>query len=256
MRVSSGATLALMGQAYDASIASGLYVVKGKLKSEIELINRAGIVMALSAAQDFLAMNDEVHEFAIHVDSPVLVGQVMESLKKVPELSKYEILDWRELVPQMAAYLDLSGTMNLIILILVFLTTSAGIANTMVMATFERRHEFGMLLALGCRPMRLILILLFESIILGIVGVLIGSALGVGVVLSEMQNGVWILRLSGPSGISLAVEGLDISMDIHPVLKATDIVRGIIAVMVTSALATLWPARKVLTLEPVEAMRT
>lgn len=255
MRIQKGAQLALMGQGADGSIANGLYTVKGILKSDVELINRSGIIMSLAAAQDFLAMPNKIHEIAIRLNDASFVTKTVNALKTDALTAHMDVASWHELAPQIAAYLEISGTMTLIILLLVFLATSAGIANTMVMATFERKQEFCMLIALGCKPARLIRILLIESITIGFVGVVIGSIIGVAIVFSEMHYGIWILKVSGASGISLSMEGLDLSMDIFPVLRFVDVASGVAAVIATSVIATLWPARKISRLQPIEAMR-
>lgn len=249
MALHTGDTLALMGQAVDGSVASGLYKIKAIVRSDVEQINRSGIVMNLNAAQEVLAMGDQVHEFAVHVDDPKNISKVLANLRSNPSFTSLEILDWKELVPQLATLLQMMNSLNLVILVLVFLTTAAGIANTMLMATFERSHEFGMLLALGCRPARLIRILLLESIALGVSGVVIGSVIGSGIVWSEMRHGI---SLTG----SLSMEGLNLGTKIFPILKMADIVRGVVAVILTSAIASLLPALKISRLEPVEAMRS
>ena len=109
MMVHPGDTLALMGQAVDGSVASGLYKVKGIVESDVEQINRAGILLNMAAAQELLAMNDQVHELAIHVDRPENIPGVLAALRKSPDLSRFEILDWKELVPQLSAFLQISG---------------------------------------------------------------------------------------------------------------------------------------------------
>ncbi len=47
--------------------------------------------------------------------------------------------------------------------VLVFVAAIAGIANTLMMSTFERMHEFGMLLSLGCRPLRIVALIVLEA---------------------------------------------------------------------------------------------
>lgn len=257
MSLHPGDTLALMGQAVDGSIASGLYRIKGVVRSSVEQIDRAGIVMPLKTSQELLAMDDQVHELAVHVDDPAKIPEVTGGLKKDAALASFDIKDWQELVPQLAALLQVANSSNLIILVLVFLTSVAGIANTMLMATFERSHEFGMLLALGCRPMRLIRILLLESMVLGFSGVAIGSIAGVLLVLPEIRYGIDLAGLGGMGrDMTFSMEGINLGLVIFPVLKLSDVTRGVVAVIVTSAVATLWPARRISRLEPVEAMRS
>ncbi len=157
----------------------------------------------------------------------------------------------------MATLLQMAGKVNYLILVLVFLTTIAGVANTMMMATFERVHEFGMLLALGCNPSRLIRLLAIESLMLGIIGVAIGTSIGIAFTMYGVRNGIDLSALGGTSqGSNLTFEGMSLSMKIFPILKFKDVAGGVAAVCVTSVLASLWPARKISQLEPVEAMST
>ena len=257
MEVRKGDTLALMGQAADGSIASGLYLVKAIIDTPADQINQASIVMELPVAQEFLGMKDQVHEMIIRTDGKEAIPGVLSALKDIPSLRPYEILTWDEIVPSMAQLLQMAGKVNYMILVMVFLATIAGVANTMMMATFERAHEFGMLLALGCRPGRLIRVMAIESLTLGLVGVTLGSVIGIALTLYGVRNGI---DLSGPGDAGqhakLTFEGMSISMKIFPILKLKDVAGGVGAVCVTSVLASLWPARRIGRLEPVEAMRT
>jgi len=256
MGVRPGDTLALMGQAIDGSIASGLYRVKAVMETPVDQINQAGIIMDLPVSQEFLGMADQVHEMVIRTDGQPFIAEVLASLKNNPSLLPYEILGWDRIVPNMATLLQMSGRVNYMILVMVFLTTIAGVANTMLMATFERVHEFGMLLALGCNPARLIRLLAIESLTLGIIGVALGTVIGTGLTLYGARNGIDLAALGGAGGASnFSFEGMDLGMKVFPILKLGDILSGVGAVCVTSILASLWPARRISRLEPVEAMR-
>ncbi|NVN90220.1 MAG: ABC transporter permease [Desulfuromonadales bacterium] len=256
MGVRPGDTLALMGQAVDGSIASGLYRVKAVIETPVDQINQAGIIMDLAVSQEFLAMADQVHEMLIRTDSQLSIPEVVSTLQKLPALKPYEILSWERIVPSMAALLEMSGRVNYLILAMVFLTTIAGVVNTMLMATFERVHEFGMLLALGCNPGRLIRLLVMESLTLGIIGVAIGSVIGVALTLYGVRNGIDLALLGDTGqGSNFTFEGMNLSMRVFPILKLKDVASGFGAVCLTSVLAALWPARRISRLEPVEAMR-
>lgn len=257
MGVRPGDTLALMGQSVDGSIASGLYRVKAVIETPLDQINQVGIIMDLPVSQEFLGMPDQVHEMVIRTDSQPSIPGVLSSLKNLPPLKPYEILSWDQIVPGMATLLRMSGRVNYLILAMVFLTTIAGVANTMMMATFERVHEFGMLLALGCNPGRLIRLLAIESLTLGIIGVAIGTVIGVALTLYGIRNGIDLAQQGGAGqGSNFTFEGMNLGMKVFPILKLKDIAGGVGAVCLTSVLASLWPARRISRLEPVEAMRT
>jgi putative ABC transport system permease protein len=59
--------------------------------------------------------------------------------------------------------------------LIVFAIAIFGVANTMLMATFERRREFAVLLALGTTPSQVVLTVLFEALALGVLSLAVGA---------------------------------------------------------------------------------
>jgi len=125
----------------------------------------------------------------------------------------------------------------------------------MLMATFERTHELGMLLALGSGPGRIVRLIVVESLALGAVGALLGTLFGGALVALTHQTGFDLAALAGggPSAISFA--GLSWSMRLYPSLAAEDVLRAVAAVMVTSIVASVWPALRAARLQPAQALR-
>jgi len=62
--------------------------------------------------------------------------------------------------------------------LLAIVVGSLGVMNTMLMTVFERTHEIGILLALGWKRSRIVLLVLCESAILGFLGGILGVLLG------------------------------------------------------------------------------
>jgi putative ABC transport system permease protein len=154
--------------------------------------------------------------------------------------------------------IELKDWMDLIFVAILFVAAAAGIANTMVMSTFERTREFGLLLAIGSRPMRIVLMVMLEAIILGLVGVAIGSALGSAAVLWTSHTGIDYAALTNLKGedVEFAFQGLNISYVLYPTFEWRHISFGVIAVTFTSLVAALWPSVLAARQEPAEAMRS
>jgi putative ABC transport system permease protein len=142
------------------------------------------------------------------------------------------------------------------VLLIVFVAAAAGIANTMLMSTFERKHEFGMLLSLGCGPFKLSRMVTLEAVLLGLFGVAIGTVLGVGLVLITSQTGMDYAYLGGgQDSYEASFRGLQLSSLVYPRLYARDILAGVVAVFLTSLISVVWPIARISRLEPMEAMR-
>ena len=254
--IEPGMEIAVIGQDVDGSIANDLFIVSNIIDSPVAAVNSLGIVMSLDDAQELVLMQDQAHEIVIHVSEPEMVNDIAARLSSLPILRDAEVLPWREIVPQFVAIIEMMGAYTLIILLIVFIAAAAGITNTMLMSTYERTHEFGMLLSLGCGPGRLSRIVAVEAIMLGLLGVAAGTALGLGFVLLS-GSGLDYAALGGSdTSYEVAFQGLQLSSLFIPKIYVGDVVAGVVAVLLTSFVAALWPMLHILRLEPMEAMRS
>ena len=255
MGVREGDIVALVGQGVDGSLANDLFTVVGLVNTSVDFVNRQGILMELGDAQALFAMPDEAHEILVHARDREEVAALAERIAGLPGLRDAEVLDWQTLAPELVSLVQLVQVAWAFVLVLVFIAAAAGVANTMLMATFERTHEFGMLLALGTTPGRLVRMVLAEAVALGAVGAIIGTALGVALVAATHRTGVDFAALTGGGPTEISFAGLRWSLRLYPSLAFEDIGRVVTAVVVTSFLAALWPAARVARLQPVQALR-
>jgi putative ABC transport system permease protein len=250
-----GDELALIGQTADGAMASELVTVAGIAKSNVDIVNNLGIVVDLPVAQEIFAMGDSVHELTIRGSDPARAEQLARSIAAVPGVGQLETLPWRKLAPEMVQMIDTQDRSTLITLILVFLAAAAGVANTMLMSTFERTREFGMLLALGARPGRILRTIAVEAVTLGLVGLGIGSALGMALNAYLAIHGVDMAAVAGEGVEKLSFQGINFELMIFPKNRGSAILSGVVAMLVTCFLSCIWPAGYLSRLEPTEAMR-
>lgn len=252
-----GQEIAIVGQAADGSLANDLYIVQDIIKCPVDIVNQTGVVMSLYDAQQLFVMPDQAHEITIHTKTSGQAEALAKRLSQMPLLKNDEVLGWQEIVPELVMILKMSDYVGYFVVIVVFIAAIAGIANTLMMSTFERFHEFGMLLALGSRPYRIVQIIIFEAALIGLIGVLIGSFLGYAFVVGTSDSGIDMASWGGDGQVEdMAYMGLNLPLHVYPRLERSDFVLGLIAVMFTSLVASIWPAWIAGRLEPMEAMRT
>jgi putative ABC transport system permease protein len=131
------------------------------------------------------------------------------------------------------------------------LVAGIGIMNIMIVSLIERTREIGILKALGMRSRTVLGIFLGESVIIGVIGAVIGIVLGWG-----LANIVAILfsgggPLSGIGGGQAAGTGLRIT----PVLTPTVFLGAFAFGIGVSVIFALYPAWRASKLKPVEALR-
>lgn len=254
MGVRPGAVIAVVGQAADGSVANDLFTVAGVVETSVDFVNRQAVIMEIADAQALYAMPDEAHEIVVYARDAADVTALSARLAALPPLAGLEVLDWQTLAPEMVSLVQIVEVAWLLILVLVFAAAAAGVANTMLMATFERTHEFGMLLALGTRPLRIVAMIGVESVALGVLGAAMGGVVGVMLVALAHRTGVDYAALTGGGPSQISVFGLNWSLRLYPSLAAIDVVRVVAAVVVTSLLASIWPASRAARLQPAQAL--
>ncbi len=252
-----GDQLALVGQAADGSVASGLVTVAAVVETGVETVDRYGVIMPFADASELLVVSDAAHELVVTGGDPLAAPELAARLATLPALAGEEVLSWRELAPEFAALIDFLWAYELVVMALVFVAAATSAANTMVMSTFERTHELGMLLALGARPRRIVGLVVAESVVLGLLGLVVGAAVGAALVTWWGSSGLDLSKLApGGGGAEVSYMGMKISMVMYPRLDPAGLWRGAVAVFITSLVAALWPALRAARLEPADAVRT
>ncbi len=254
--VKPGDEIAVVGQGADGSLANDLYTVQEIIRSPADLINQVGIVMSLADAQQLVVMPKQAHEIVVRTKTAGQADALQARLARQEVLADTKVEVWQEIMPELTSMLKMVDVAGYFILFFVFVAAIAGIANTLMMSTFERMHEFGMLLALGTRPRRLVSMIVLEAVLLGLLGVIIGTLMGYGFVGIFRDSGIDFSALSSGGEVKdAAYKGLNFPMHVIPRLEVRDSMIGFFAVMVTSLLAAVWPAWIAGRLQPMEAMR-
>ena len=123
-----------------------------------------------------------------------------------------------------------------------------GIVNTMLMAVLERFRELGMLMAVGMNKLRVYLMILLETVFLGIAGAPIGLLVGWLTIYYYQINGVDL------SNYSEGLESFGYASILYPYIETDVYVTVTIGVIITTVIAALYPAWKAVKLKPVEAL--
>jgi ABC-type lipoprotein release transport system permease subunit len=123
------------------------------------------------------------------------------------------------------------------------------VLNTQLMSVLERTREFGVVMALGLTPGRLGRLVIMETAMLGIAGMLIGALIGGLVTLWFTYNG-----FSYP-GMDEMAANFNLPDRFYPKATILTLFLGPAVVFVGSILSSLYPALRLHRLHPVEAMR-
>jgi ABC-type lipoprotein release transport system permease subunit len=248
-----GSEVALITQAVDGSLGNDLYRVVGVLKTLDEKTDRSTVIMSLEDFAELLVLSDRIHEVAVRTPNAMEVDRYKLRVMTLLEGADCEVRTWKEIAPALKDALALNEAWTTIMLIIVFSIGSLGILNTMLMAVFERMYELGLMLAVGLKPVKLVRLIMAETLMLAGISEVLG--LGIGLLWS------WRLVVKGWDLTGLFGEGFEYTgFAVENVLRAAIWPQGMLQcagiLLAISGVAALYPAVKAARLKPVEVMRT
>jgi len=86
----------------------------------------------------------------------------------------YEVITWRTVLSEMVQTIQGDNAGGIIMLLILYIVVGFGIFGTVLMMTLERRREFAVMVSVGMRRGKLSLVILLETLVIGLLGVLCG----------------------------------------------------------------------------------
>ena len=248
LKVTVGDELTLLGQGRDGSVAATVVKVVGIYRAGIDAFDRSTMQITLADFNDTFFMAGTIHRIVMITDTLKSAQHLKDTMRSIPALNDLKILGWEELTPGLKQSIQLDMVSGFIMYFILIIVVGFSILNTFFMAIFERTREFGMLMAIGTKPGRLVRLMLTESMFIASLGLIMGMLLGVAVTLYFTHVGIGL----GEAGELMTQYG--ISDRLYPHLSWLSLLTGPAIVMMITFLAALFPAFKIPRLKPVDAL--
>src|SRR3990172_3398054 len=249
LRVAVGEEATLVTQAADGSIGAGRYRVRGIYDSGIDMIDSAYVFLPLPAAQSLYALEGRVTTLAVRLDELGAVPGAAAALAGKLGAA-FEVLGWQKLLPRLADNVAFHELFTYMILFVVFVVVTLGIANTILMGVMERIREFGVMMALGTAPGQITRVVLYEAALLGLAGVVAGNGIGLGIVAWFGRRGLDLAQYAQAVQMMPGLTGI-----VYPSARADHLLLLSVLLLATTVAASLYPAWKAAGFTPVEGIR-
>ncbi len=248
--IEPGDSLVFVTQAADGSIGNDLLEVRGVFTTGVHSHDNGLVLVPLGWLQQLLVLPGKLHEIAVRIDQPLqaaaFAGRLQQQLS-----AQLQVLDWGKMLPEMREVVASYDVSRMIIVIILYLATGLGILNTFFMSVLERTREFGVLMAVGMRPGQVRLMVLLETLAMGLIALLVGVTLGILLSLYMAQVGI---DLSG-SLTPITYAGGTILPRLHAVLELGNILFPALTLLIVCLLAGFLPANRAARMQPVVAIR-
>ncbi|MFC2114176.1 ABC transporter permease [Bacteroidota bacterium] len=171
-------TLVMISQGYHGISAAGKYAISGIFKHPNPEFNNNMIYMSLPAAQEFYSAYGMHTSEVIMIKDHYGVGKVKAELEKFLPEDKV-VMTWEEMQPEMKNMIEGDRQGGIVMLLILYLVIGFGIFGTAMMMINERKREFGVLNAVGMRKAKINIVLFYETILLGLVGSVLGLVISI-----------------------------------------------------------------------------
>jgi len=250
LRVSVGDELTLLGSGRDGSLAAAVVIVSGVFESGVTELDRSIAEIPLTFFQDTFFMQGAGHQIVITTPNLSLVSEIVAVVDSLlPNDQDLVTLDWNALEPglKQAIQADISSAFFMYGVLVILVAFS--VLNTQLMSVLERTHEFGIVMALGISPGHLGRLVMLETAMMGVIGLLAGAFLGGLVTLWFSYNG-----FSYP-GMEDMAANFNLPSRFYPQVTVLAMFLGPLVVFLFTVLSALYPALRLNWLHPVAAMR-
>ena len=250
LHVGVGDELTVLGSGRDGSFAAAVVTVVGIFESGMPDLDRGFAEVPLGFFQATFSMDDAGHAIAVMASGLIQVAAMRSRVAALlPEGESLVVHDWDALLPGLKQAIQADFVSAWFMYGILVVLVAFSVLNTQLMSVLERTKELGIVMSLGVKPGRLGRLVMLETTLMGTVGMVLGILLGAALVLWLNRHG-----FSYPGMDEMAVK-FNLPSRIYPELSAIGLLMGPVIVLLSTVAASLYPAARLLWMEPVAAMR-
>jgi len=233
---------------------SHLYRLTGIFRTGAEEVDAFVAYASLLSSDEILGQPNTANQIAVHFDRADQTDAAKLQVQKVVDRQQRTetVYAWPEVLPDVIAMINVDQVSNEMISISLMFIVAMGVLNTMLMNVLERRKEFGVLMAIGLKRFDLVKMVIMEASLLGLFGGLVGMVLGVLVSYPLVVNGLDLTQMMGEG---MTINGAVSSTIMYGRYDWRWIVAYILLSILCSVLSSIYPAWKIQSMTPVDAMR-
>ncbi len=269
LNLNIGDSIILLGQGYHGASAVGKYKIKAFLKFPGLDFNNSMVYMTLKNSQElfsayqiadnnidttfmvnYIALNTN-EKINISGSSEKKIRTVKKEIENIIKDENISVLFWKKTNKELVQQIDSDNISGQMMLAILYIIIGFGIFGTVLMMVAERKREFGVMIAIGMKKYKLAIVVIFEMIFMGLIGVITGA----------IATAPWIIlgyyfpaRLKGD--MAKAME----QFNIEPIMPMewfdVYIINQAVIIFVMVAFTMIYPIIKILFMKVIKALKS
>jgi len=249
LKVSVGDSVVIYGQGYHGITAAAQVPVIGIVKFTLPELNKSMLYLSLDYAQWLFSAQGRLTSLSIMLNDPTKQNAVFNKVKTMFN-KHYEVMTWDELLPELVQSIESDNSGGIIMLGILYIVIGFGIFGTIMMMTAERSHEFGILISVGMKKWKLILVTTIETLFISLIGVITGALASIPVLIYFYHNPIYLTGNAAKAYLAFGFEPI-LPFAIYPGMFLAQI-WTVLAIALFSA---FYPFSYIRKLKTVEALR-
>lgn len=223
------------------------YKIIGIYKTDNYLFDNNNVFLEYKNLAQNLEVNNGIHEILIKLAQASDLPRVQNLIRnRFPGLN---VQSWKEISPELRIMTDYMDILLRILLVIILTSISFAVVNTMVMSINARLMEFGMLLAIGMNKLRIIRMIIFETMFLCLIGGIVGLGVGWGIIQFFGYYGVNL------NAFSKGLSAIGVRSVVYPALNYSSYWNFLIVVFGVALFSSIFSAFKAFKLKLSETIK-
>jgi lipoprotein-releasing system permease protein len=227
------------------------YTVVAEFEIGMSVLDSSSVFIPFEQADSFFDKHGEASVIEVFIDDPDRIDEMRPLIEKAagrPVL----LTDWRQTNRTFFSALEVERNVMFLILMLIVLVAALNIVSGMIMLVKDKGSAIAILRTMGATQGTIMRVFLITGGAIGVVGTLAGFGLGLLITLNVETIRQFLSRLTSTN---LFPPELYFLSQLPAELDWREVTTITVTALVLSVLATLYPAWKAASLDPVEQLR-
>ena len=199
------------------------------------------IFVPLAVGQDLAGLGAGVKGIALRLDDPYKAAELLEKviLPNMPQDGLWDARTWMQDHQQQFGLIKMQRQLLTFALAFIMLVSAFSIMAVMFTVTLQKKREIGVMKALGAAPHQIVFVFLYQGIIIGLLGGLLGIGLGYVVLINRQVILDFLSNQLGFNPFPSDFNGFD---GLPAIMNPTEFLLVFLFAFVMCVLATFVPA--------------